>query len=393
MSSKQLKVYFLTTGNSGTAYYRMWQYKEAMNRLNLASAIMPWYNSRQLYAQDWQWHVRDDMNVGGRKGVVSRMVAEADVVVVQYLHTMEALCLVEALKALHPRTVFLTEIDDYILDTPTYNEAFSSYSPGNSYRDVVVEQMKALDGVIVSTPYLAEAYAEFNDHIYVVPNGLDLSKWPEPAPRAGKTIRIGWGGGASHADDLSTIEEPIKRLLARRKGVEFHVVHGVPEFFKEQSRIVAHQNWWYINKWPTALRKMGFDIGIAPLTDNSFNRAKSNLRKLEYAGLRIPVVAANVGEFARTCKTGKDGFLYSTADEFEKALDTLIDKPDLRRLMGQFNFKDVERNFNTEKITADYVDILKEAHARGQTTTVDVSDHSPRRVNKWIAQQPASLLH
>lgn len=389
--SKGLKVYYLTSSNAGTAYYRMWQFKESMNRQKIAEAVMPWFHSNQQTAQEWQWHVQDDPMVYARTGLIPSLVAQANVVVVQYLHTWEALALVEALKACNPHVVFLTEIDDWILDTPIANAAFTQYQPGSKYRDVVVEQMRALDGIVCSTPFLAEAYKEFNPHTYVVPNGINFDIWDKVVKSEHKgDIRIGWAGAGNHEADLATIEKPIKELLSETRGVSFHVVHGIPESFKDQSKIVTHKGWWQVNKYPRQLGRLGFDIGVAPLVDNNFNRGKSNLRKLEYAGMKVPVVASRVGHFAETVKHAKDGFLYETPEEFKSYLKLLIEKPELRRMMGQYNYLDVKSRFNVDKIAKDYVEVLTDALARGQTTTVDVSDPRVRsNKHKWIAPQPS----
>lgn len=390
-SKSALKVYFLTTSNSGTAFWRMHQFKEAMNRLGLASAVIPWYNFDNQYAQEWQWHVHDDPRVYARTGVINSMVREADVVVVQYLHTFEALALVEALKACHPDKVFLTEIDDNILETPTYNEAHDQYSPSSKYRDVVVEQMKALDGIVVSTPYLAKLYKEFNKHVYVVPNAVDFGAWKNLAvPAHPGEVRIGWAGALNHYEDLSTIEAPLKEYLAKNKGVSFHLLFGGDDRFKDQSKIVWHKRWTKINKYQRTLAGLGFDIGIAPLVDNGFNRAKSNLRKLEYGALGIPVLASNVGHFKETVKHGKDGFLFNDPKEFVEHLDRLVKDEKLRKLMGRYNHLDVKTRFNLDVVAAHYVDVLKEAKARGQTTTVDVSEAgTAQRRSQWIVGQPA----
>lgn len=390
MKSSKLRVLFLATGNAGTAFYRMWQYREGMKNQKLAETAIPYYNYDNIHASEWQWHIQDDFNLYHPKGVLPKLCEWADVVVVQYLHTFEALALMEAIKACLPNTPFFTEIDDDIFDTPTSNPAFDAYEPGKKYREVAIEQIKALDGVICSTPFLAEKCREINDNVYIVPNGIDFNIWDRVKPvHAKNEVRIGWAGGANHEEDLRTVEVPLKAFLKAHKNVTFHVVHGIPDFFKNQSKIVCHPHYKSINKYPKYLGKMGFDIGLAPLVPNDFNLAKSNLRKLEYAALGIPVLAANVGEFARTINHSKDGFLYSNADEFYNYLELLVTDKDLREKMGQANREDVRQNFNVKKISRDYFQILKEITKTGPVKTVDVSERSEA---KWTEQHVAGTL-
>lgn len=388
MPKPLLKAFFLCTANSGVAYYRLWQFKEAMNRMKLASVAMPWWNSGQLHAQEWQWHVHDDPRVYARTGVINQLVRQSDVVVTQFLHSWEALALIEAVKACHPKIPFLMEIDDLLIDTPVYNDAFDQYRPGQPLREIAIEQMKMSDAIVTSTPYLKERFSEFCKHIYVMPNCLDFKMWDkiENVAPAGP-LRIGWAGGGNHYEDLKTIEKPIKDYLATAKNAEFHIVHGAPQFFKDQSRIVWHREWKPIAKYAKHLARMGFAIGLAPLVDNAFNRGKSNLRKLEYAGLKIPVLAAKVGHFVETCKHGRDGFLYETDEEFLKYLDLLLKNETLRRDMGKYNYLDVRERFNVESVARDYMDMLLECKNRGQIVKIDVSDPK-EKTKKWITPQP-----
>lgn len=446
MLKRPIKVYFLTTMSAGVGYYRQWMFKEAMNRQGLADAIMPWFHSEQDRVVPWQFHVKDDPQVyATRGGVINEMCRVADVVVVQYVHSREALALVEALKyrysrmgegrrildhfmhhmdadpekiinSLHsgpdeaewiravakdpdpenladyPEKVFLTEIDDYIFDTPTDHVAFEQYQPGYLFREVITEQMKALDGIIVTTPFLRDAYARFNPNIHVVPNCLDFDVWDKVENAHTKDVRIGWVGGATHAEDLRTIEKPLKEFLKKNTNCFFYCVHGIPDFFKGQTRIVPIQKWFRIDKYPKKLAKYAFDIGLAPLVDNNFNRGKSNLRKLEYAGLKIPVLAANVGHFAQTVRHGKDGFLYNTPEEFYRCLELLAFDKKLRSTMGRLNYFDVKQNYNADIVAREYVRILKKCHARGQTVPVDMSSEAERTgESKWTEGQPGLL--
>lgn len=382
--------------NAGVAYYRMYQYKEAINRLGLAGVVMPFYDPESEHQGEWQWYADKDFTLNSSRGELVHLITQANVIVTQYVHTPQALALLEGLKATfqhptiakqHGKKVFLAEIDDDVLDTPPWNPAFQQYGPNQHVRNTVIEFLRSMDGVICSTPFLAAKYADLNENTYVVPNGINLKVWDKHKnEHAVNEIRIGWAGGGSHDEDLRTIEAPIKEILAANKNVSFHVYHGCPEFFKNQSKIVWHRDYAWIDKYPRALKRLKLDIGIAPLVDCDFNRGKSNLRKLEYGALGIPVISADVGHFHETVSHGVDGFLYKTASDFKNYLQLLIDDADLRRKMGQDNYLSVSRDFNVNTIAALYVATLKKALRKGKTTDIDVQD---RRGTKWIEQQRA----
>jgi glycosyltransferase involved in cell wall biosynthesis len=373
----KLSVLFIGTSNAGTQFYRMWQFRENMLHNKLVKmAAMPWFHYGLNTAQPWQWDSPHDY-ASQPCQVFKSIAQQVDVVVVQYLHTMEALTLIECLKQglrdSGKNIPFLTEIDDYVHETPVDFQCFEDYKPGNKYRMVVEEQIKNLDGVIVSTPYLKEVYSEFNPHVYIVPNAIDFKAWDKIPKFHSKTeTRIGWSGGGNHREDLLTIERPVKKYLEENKKVELHMVHGIPEEFKDQSKIVWHKQFVSMKKYAKRLAKVGFDIGLAPLACNDFKKAKSNLRRLEYAALGIPVLAQKWGHMADTVENGKDGFLYETEEEFTKCLDVLVKNETLRRDLGRHNYLTAKRDYSLDTVTKHYVEVLKEAVSRGQTTTIDM---------------------
>ena len=54
-------------------------------------------------------------------------------------------------------------------------------------------------------------------------------------------------------------------------------------------------------------RELKWDLAVAPLCDDVFTRAKSDIKALDYAGLGVPAVYSNVGPYAVRCGTGRRG--------------------------------------------------------------------------------------
>lgn len=52
--------------------------------------------------------------------------------------------------------------------------------------------------------------------------------------------------------------------------------------------------WVPIQDYPAKLAALNLDLGVAPLEENAFNEAKSNLRLLDYGVLGIPVVCTDI---------------------------------------------------------------------------------------------------
>jgi glycosyltransferase involved in cell wall biosynthesis len=76
-----------------------------------------------------------------------------------------------------------------------------------------------------------------------------------------------------------------------------------------------------------------FDIGIAPLMDNDFNRCKSGIKALQYWALGVPVVCTPLTPYD-IVTAGEDGLKADSAEDWYRALKSLVDDAALRRKMG-----------------------------------------------------------
>ena len=86
---------------------------------------------------------------------------------------------------------------------------------------------------------------------------------------------------------------------------------------------------YHFDKYYKKLQKIDFDIGVAPLIDNEFNRCKSNLRWLEWSALGVPTVASRVVPF-QCIRPNIDGYLAKNEKEWYTNLRALIEIPKLR---------------------------------------------------------------
>jgi glycosyltransferase involved in cell wall biosynthesis len=89
----------------------------------------------------------------------------------------------------------------------------------------------------------------------------------------------------------------------------------------------------------------GFDIGIMPLLDGSFERGKCGYKLIQYMACGLPVVASPVGVNRQIVEHGVNGFLAETPEQWEQALQTLLADADLRQRMGQAGRQKVERQY------------------------------------------------
>jgi hypothetical protein len=142
-----------------------------------------------------------------------------------------------------------------------------------------------MDGVIVSTEYLRDAYLEYSDHVYVCPNTVDPPDWEDLEEKDPSVLRIVYSGSRSHLRDVPEVKKALK-WAARQQGVEVWLQGVNPPWGFYQ-----HVPW--SDTLADYRRALGrFDVGLAPLIGGTWANGKSDLKALEYtmAGV-VPFVA------------------------------------------------------------------------------------------------------
>lgn len=342
-SSERPKILFLQTINPGVCFYRMYQFAQKMSELNLAHCRMfPDYDPYRLASPNWEFKLDENIHE------LERHVSWADIVICQYICSPEGLSVIQAIKETRP---VLMECDDYFKQVPYQSIAYDENKPGSNTDLWATRQLMESSGVIVSTPWLAEQYKEYNQNIACMPNCIDFDLWDSFNPIPHDLLRVGFIGGATHNGDLRLVKNALFALLREYDNVEIHIVSAPPpDDWPKHDRLHMINKWATIDKYAQHVKELSFDIGIAPLRDNLFNRGKSNLRGLEYAACKIPFVASPVVPF----KNGLGSFLARDEDEWIALLENLILNESLRKIEGNLNYSYIKEHYNLEKVAVDY---------------------------------------
>jgi hypothetical protein len=84
------------------------------------------------------------------------------------------------------------------------------------------------------------------------------------------------------------------------------------------------------------------DINLAPLVaGNPFNESKSEIKFMEAALVRVPTLASRMDAFADAIRPGQTGLLAGDAQEWQEALDFLVENSGARQAIGQAAYQDV----------------------------------------------------
>lgn len=187
------------------------------------------------------------------------------------------------------------------------DDAFSALDPAHPQyakqieRATILEDvMREADEVWLSTEQLLAAHPWAAAR--VVRNTLDVALWQvspgvaEPEAVDSSPLRILYMGTTTHDGDFALVAPVLDRLHEQFPGEFTVVVVGV-------ARGLADRPWMELLKPPDAayprfvpwlVGQAPFDIGLSPLVDSTFNRAKSDIKCLDYLAIGASPLVSDV---------------------------------------------------------------------------------------------------
>ena len=215
--------------------------------------------------------------------------------------------------------------------------------------------LAACDGAITSTNQLKEELLKYKDSVLLNRNlaSSELiavsSQFLKEDFGTDDRIKIGYfSGSISHNENFELIKPSIKEVLDNYPTVELHIVGhlDIPQDMKQYSqRIFVHE---YVD-WKALPQLISqVDINLAPLVDSVFNRAKSEIKWIEAALVKVPTIASHIGAFSDMMIDGQTGLLAKDS-EWKEKLESLILSADLRRELAENAYDFVLENCSLDK--------------------------------------------
>lgn len=254
------------------------------------------------------------------------------------------------------------DIDDLVFDTVytdqlSYTQGLDPVEKGNYDAGVrnYGYMLENCDGAITSTNQLQEELKKYQSKVLLNRNlaSDDLiaisSQHIKDYSQPSDIVKIGYfSGSISHNENFELIKPAIKQLLKKYSNVQLHIV-GILDIPKDMkpfgNQIVTHDyvDW---DKLPALISEV--DINLAPLVDSIFNRAKSEIKWIEAALVKVPTVASKIGAFSDEVVDGETGLL-ATDDEWFDKLESLVLSLELRQKLAESAYRAVLENCTLSK--------------------------------------------
>jgi hypothetical protein len=201
--------------------------------------------------------------------------------------------------------IIINDVDDWYWGLSETNQAFRATHPKTS-PEININHYKATlcasDLLTVSTPYLYDRIKQLarGTKVILVPNYIDVSRFPKYKHVVSTKPTFGWAGSTGHRSrDLETLAGVITPFVNSEKiTLHHHGAHPSMPTMASALRLKDDQVSTtpltdHLN-YPSGLN---FDVGIVPLNDIPFNRAKSDIKGLEYSACGIPFIAQNLDSY------------------------------------------------------------------------------------------------
>ena len=230
------------------------------------------------------------------------------------------------------------EIDDICFseDIPDYNKYKTSFEDPN-IRKSAQEMMSICDEITVTCPFMRDYYRDKtgNQNVTVLPNFMpkfwlghfaNINRTMESYDKNKRKPRILYAGSGAHfdteqrvkfKDDFYHVNEVIRKTVDKYQWV-FLGAHSLLIRDLVQSGKVEFHPWKTLYNYGQGLYDLNVNMVVAPLQDNNFNKAKSDLKYIEASALGLPIACQDL------CTYEKAPIKFKTGDEMIAQIETTL---------------------------------------------------------------------
>ncbi len=247
---------------------------------------------------------------------VERLAPRADVVIVHKSITAieDEPVLERHLRKLHDRIIF--NFDD------------ATHEFGIPYLD---ERLSLADAAWVGNPVLADFARKHCPWVELIESAVDCDHYiPKSDYALGSPLQLCWSGTPSSYRYLDLLREPLRKL-GRLMPYQITIMSRSRFSFSDPE---IHERWMPFSHAGEVALFQSSDIGLMPLPDGPYERAKENYKTKIYLASGLPVVASPVGMNNAFLSHGERGMLAATSDDWVEAIIAFAQDQQLRERSG-----------------------------------------------------------
>lgn len=337
------RVVWLPAAVDGCAFYRMW-----LPHLNYPGSS---------YAQS------DPV-----KGMDIKLLMQFDVCVVQRQMTKQNLAALIELKKHGKKIVY--DLDDHLWNIPHWNP-MRKFFKAHAFADGMMPCISRCDVMTVSTPVLkrvVEGKLTKPMPVVVVENAIDLNLFaPQRRKMNRDVIVVGWAGSPTHSADIEEAMIALANVMQKDHRVHAEIMcTEIPRALSsrhslaDRVRLVPVVPVW---EYPSWFMNRQWDIGLAPLIEHEFNRAKSNIKLLEVSALRIPCIASDIDTYRDFCARVPEleSLLCRTRRDWVSRITELVEDKEKRQRLGELAYQVVNTEYNIKDRVSAWERVLDNA--------------------------------
>lgn len=228
---------------------------------------------------------------------------------------------------------------------------------------LIREHLMTADAVTCTHDRLAKEVSGLNEHAYVIPNGIDYGAGQFKARKQKESdrVRLLYASTIMNYSNTAIIAGAMKKIKHLPIEVVIAGHHESPLFDILINNLTAGKEIPYrLMPWAdskTYMSKYVGDIGILPSKPTQFNSMKSNLKVLEYAALKMPVVVSEADPYL-----GMPATYFNGENSFVERITELVEDPELRKARGEKLYSWCKENYSLKSMAESRMEIYKQVY-------------------------------
>ena len=232
--------------------------------------------------------------------------------------------------------------------------------PDGSSAGRLAQFRQTCDAVVAGNRLLADVAADLDVPVYVIPTVVDTGKYSAVSYERTQPDLLGWTGVSENFVHVDSLWPSLCRVAAVRPSLRLRVVADRDYRPPSGSGPDVENVRWSRQTERRALEEVS--VGLMPLVDTPFARAKCAFKAIQYMAMAKPVVTSPVGIAADV--VGAGGIVAGDEAEWVEGLEFLLSERGVAAEKGMKGRARVEREFSLERGARLWADVLRRVGAK-----------------------------